>query len=179
MMERVFDPYLVQHTNILANKAGLLTQTELDVFEFDAVITRCSSLYRELPRAQGTLKQFQWIHHYLFQDVYEWAGKIRKVDIAKWHFDWGLATKQINDQASIEAMATNDVTLLVEMFRTITKPLSQPLAAERQFSHLVNEQYRALANTARELSAKDYAALQVKYAYQRADHHNNAGSEQK
>ena len=243
MMERAFDPYLVPHTAVLANKAGILTQAELDTFEYDAVITRCSTLYRQLPRAQGTLEQLRWIHHYLFQDVYEWAGQIRKVDIAKgdgepfqpldffdtgvqyservlrednllrgldyegfitrlsvsynnfnilhpfregngrtqrvfwdivakdagWHFDWGLTTRQINDQASIAAMATNDVALLVAMFRTITKPLSQPLVAEQQFSHLVDEQYHALANTARELSAKDYAALQAKYSYQQSD----------
>lgn len=29
------------------------------------------------------LKHLQSIHYYIFQDVYEWAGKIRKVDIAK------------------------------------------------------------------------------------------------
>ena len=29
------------------------------------------------------LKHLQAIHKYIFQDVYEWAGKIRKVDIAK------------------------------------------------------------------------------------------------
>lgn len=29
------------------------------------------------------LKHLQSIHKYIFQDVYEWAGKIRKVDIAK------------------------------------------------------------------------------------------------
>lgn len=66
-------------------------------------------------------------------------------------------------------MATNDVKLLVAMFRTITKPLSQPLMAEQQFSHLVDEQYHALANTARKFSSQDYADLQAKYSYQQPD----------
>ncbi|MFT8574019.1 MAG: hypothetical protein ABF770_09915, partial [Bifidobacterium aquikefiri] len=33
--------------------------------------------------AEGTVSQLQWIHHYLFQDVYEWAGRIRTIDMSK------------------------------------------------------------------------------------------------
>jgi cell filamentation protein len=29
------------------------------------------------------LKHLQAIHAYIFQDVYDWAGELRKVDIAK------------------------------------------------------------------------------------------------
>ncbi|HHV11907.1 MAG TPA: hypothetical protein GXX75_16660 [Clostridiales bacterium] len=29
------------------------------------------------------LKHLQAIHEYIFQDIYEWAGKLRTVDIAK------------------------------------------------------------------------------------------------
>ena len=35
------------------------------------------------PVAQGTLRQLQQIHRQLFQDIYDWAGQIRTVDIAK------------------------------------------------------------------------------------------------
>jgi cell filamentation protein len=34
-------------------------------------------------RAEGTVSQLQWIHHYLFQDVYEWTGRIRTIDMSK------------------------------------------------------------------------------------------------
>lgn len=34
-------------------------------------------------KAEGTLEQLQWIHRYLFQDVYDWAGKIRTIDMSK------------------------------------------------------------------------------------------------
>ena len=34
-------------------------------------------------RGKYDLKHLQAIHKYIFQDVYEWAGEIRKVDIAK------------------------------------------------------------------------------------------------
>ena len=36
-----------------------------------------------LPVAQGTLRQLQQIHRQLFQDIYDWAGQIRTVDIVK------------------------------------------------------------------------------------------------
>lgn len=32
---------------------------------------------------EGTVKQLQWIHHFLFQDVYVWAAQIRTIDMSK------------------------------------------------------------------------------------------------
>lgn len=38
---------------------------------------------RESPPAEGTLEQLRRIHRFLFQDVYDWAGEIRTIDMGK------------------------------------------------------------------------------------------------
>lgn len=77
------DPYLIPGTDILRNLVGATTAEDLEAAENDFVSVRALELLTNPPEAQGTLKQLQWIHHQLFQDVYDWAGQIRTVDIAK------------------------------------------------------------------------------------------------
>ena len=205
MVDEVFDPYLIPHTRVLKNKLNVQTQEELDFFENDLVSVRSYKLYENLPHVEGTVKQLQWIHHYLFQDVYDWAGQIRTIDMSKgsgepfhpleymgvgiryceqtlkndnllqglsidefisklsvnynnfnvlhpfregngrtqrvfwdivardagYHFDWGLITQRINDEASIQAKDANDTKLLEDMFHIITKPLNVELLAQQ------------------------------------------------
>ncbi len=237
MVDEVFDPYLIPHTRVLKNKLNVQTQEDLDFFENDLVSVRSYKLYENLPHAEGTVKQLQWIHHYLFQDVYDWAGQIRTIDMTKgggepfhpleymgvgiryceqtlkndnllqglsidefisklsvnynnlnvlhpfregngrtqrvfwdivardagYHFDWGLITQRINDKASICAKDTNDINLLEDMFHIITKPLQVELLAQKQFAHLVEEEYGYAPNVASVLQDKDYAAYKTRY----------------
>ena len=83
MVDEVFDSYLIPHTRVLKNKLNVQTQEDLDFFENDLVSVRSYKLNENLPRAEGTVRQLQWIHHYLFQDVYDWAGQIRTIDMTK------------------------------------------------------------------------------------------------
>lgn len=53
------------------------------LFENESVTLRSSELVKIPLRAEGTFSQLQWIHHWLFQDVYEWAGQIRTIDMSK------------------------------------------------------------------------------------------------
>ncbi|MCH9277224.1 Fic family protein [Bifidobacterium amazonense] len=82
-LPEAFDPYLIPGTNILRNLVGATTADELEAAENDFVSVRILELREHPPKADGTLEQLQWIHHQLFQDVYDWAGQIRTVDIAK------------------------------------------------------------------------------------------------
>ncbi|MBT1173983.1 Fic family protein [Bifidobacterium sp. LC6] len=77
------DPYLIPGTDVLRNLVGATTAKDLEAAENDFVSVRALELRTNQPEAQGTLKQLQWIHYQLFQDVYDWAGQIRTVDIAK------------------------------------------------------------------------------------------------
>ena len=74
------DPYCYPGTSVLRNKLDLRTQEELDAFEASITAQRADE-----PPPTGRLgrRHYCAIHHHLFQDVYDWAGKIRTVRVAK------------------------------------------------------------------------------------------------
>lgn len=78
-----FDPYLIPGTNVLRNLAGATTEHQLSVIEHDLVGNRTIAFWENPPSVEGTLAQLRDIHHFLFQDIYEWAGEIRTIDMGK------------------------------------------------------------------------------------------------
>ena len=78
------DPYIDPETGILKNLRGSDTWPELNKAESELSSIRAAQLEeRGCPPLQGTLTDLQKIHHFLFQDIYEWAGQIRTVEIWK------------------------------------------------------------------------------------------------
>ncbi|WP_344204288.1 Fic/DOC family protein [Aeromicrobium alkaliterrae] len=78
------DPYLDPATGILRNKLGATDQIALDQAEGDLVFLRLTKLMSEgVSAPRGDLDEIREIHRTLFQDVYDWAGDIRTVDIRK------------------------------------------------------------------------------------------------
>ncbi len=77
------DPYTDPATGVLRNKLGLDTAAELAAAERE--ITHAALiLVRELPvRAAYDLPHLCAVHRRIFGDIYEWAGQIRTVAIAK------------------------------------------------------------------------------------------------
>ena len=77
------DPYLLPGTSVLRNRLGITDPIELHQYEFEATFTRQVELdARRLP-GNYDLDHLRAVHRHLFQDVYDWAGEIRTVDIAK------------------------------------------------------------------------------------------------
>jgi len=74
------DPYLVPGTSVLKNKLGITDPGKLDDAERLLVSQRLSE---GTPKGDFDLAHLQAIHRHLFQDVYEWAGELRTVEIAK------------------------------------------------------------------------------------------------
>lgn len=74
------DPYIDPETGILKNKLGLRTAADLDRHERRFVTARMAE---GAPAGQFDLAHLKAIHRHLFQDVYEWAGQTRSVEIAK------------------------------------------------------------------------------------------------
>jgi hypothetical protein len=74
------DPYVYPGTSILKNRLGIRKLSELDRVERQFVRER---IMEGIPRGDFDLKHLQAVHHHLFQDVYEWAGQIRTVEISK------------------------------------------------------------------------------------------------
>jgi len=77
------DPYVYPGTTILKNIPGIRNQKTLDRFEADRVGQRSLELIENPLSGLFDVVHLQRIHRYLFQDVYEWAGHFRTVDIAK------------------------------------------------------------------------------------------------
>jgi cell filamentation protein len=86
------DPYLYPGTNVLKNLRGLTDPELLECFEARRTHLRIAELI-ENPLLGGLdLAHLKAIHRYIFQDVYEWAGQFRTVNISKGGHLFGLAT---------------------------------------------------------------------------------------
>lgn len=81
--EPAVDPYLIPGTQVLRNLVGARDAETLSTIEFTWFTVRSIKLQTMRMPALGTVRQLQQIHHYLFQDVYDWAGKLRTVTISK------------------------------------------------------------------------------------------------
>lgn len=74
------DPYVYPGTQILRNKLDIHEAAELARVERRLVAVRVDE---GTPRGNFDLEHLKAMHHHLFQDVYEWAGQVRTVEIAK------------------------------------------------------------------------------------------------
>lgn len=70
-------------TTCLINKLGVRDETLLAQTESAYTLARAS--YLELHPLIGNfdLVHYQSIHRFLFSDLYEWAGKLRQIDLSK------------------------------------------------------------------------------------------------
>jgi cell filamentation protein len=77
------DSYVYPGTTVLRNKADLRDQVALDAFEADATAVRMLELVENPLPGEFDLQHLCAMHRYLFQDVYDWAGELRSVDISR------------------------------------------------------------------------------------------------
>lgn len=75
------DPYCYPGTDTLRNLLDIRDQAELAIVEAELALTRAEQFDADL--TQLNFGTFTDIHRWLFQDIYEWAGEIRTVDITK------------------------------------------------------------------------------------------------
>ncbi len=74
---------------MLENKLGITNQLELSRAEERVSKEKAKRLYdsRDIDRVEvGTFKGLSYIHNYLFEDIYEFAGKVRSQNISKGNF---------------------------------------------------------------------------------------------
>ena len=74
------DPYFLPDVPVLRNRLGLRDAAKLDRKERLLVSQRIRA---GVPEGRFNLAHLQDIHRHLFQDVYDWAGELRTVEIAK------------------------------------------------------------------------------------------------
>ncbi len=79
-MSDELDPYVYPGTSVLRNKLDIRSEQVLDRVERRLVAQRS----REgIPAGDFDLAHLQAIHRHLFQDIYEWAGQVRTVEMSK------------------------------------------------------------------------------------------------
>ncbi len=77
------DTYCYPSTDVLRNKAEITNAQDLDAYEGELSTLRSIEILESPIAGQFDLTHLQRIHLALFQDVYDWAGKIRTVDISR------------------------------------------------------------------------------------------------
>ncbi|SNX29206.1 cell filamentation protein [Polynucleobacter meluiroseus] len=77
------DTYCYPGTDVLRNKAEITNAEDLDAYEGELSTLRSIEILENPIAGQFDLAHLQRIHLALFQDVYDWAGKIRTVDISR------------------------------------------------------------------------------------------------
>ena len=74
------DPYLIPGSKVLRNRLGISDARELDRIERRLVGDR---MVERIPTGSFDLSHLRAIHRHLFQDIYDWAGELRTVEISK------------------------------------------------------------------------------------------------
>lgn len=77
------DPYLYPDSDVLKNLAGLQDSEELKNMEADYTLLRLSEIAEDESPTQFDFQTLCGLHYRIFQDVYEWAGKPRVINIEK------------------------------------------------------------------------------------------------
>lgn len=79
------DPYLDKETGILRNLLGIKTKYELAGAEARLTAVEITALMTEgiPPYNEFTKNLFLDVHKQIFKDIYNWAGKIRTVELSK------------------------------------------------------------------------------------------------
>lgn len=111
--------YTDPKTGILRNLADITDPDDLLFFESGAVAKRIQELYEKPIRIKG-VDSLLSIHRHLFQDVYSWAGKRRKVEISK-------AGKQFFPTTHFDN-AFRFIETLISDYRSISKGDNQQIA---------------------------------------------------
>jgi cell filamentation protein len=86
------DPYLYPGTSVLKNLRGLSDPELLARFEARQTHRRIAELIDTAVEGGFDVAHLKAIHRHIFQDVYEWAGEFRTVNISKGGHLFGLAT---------------------------------------------------------------------------------------
>ena len=75
--------YCYPNSNVLINKLGITDIDTLQKAEMDYTFVRLMDLQKKPLSGDFSFTHLKRIHKYIFQDLYDWAGKVRTVNISK------------------------------------------------------------------------------------------------
>lgn len=77
------DIYLYEDCDVLKNKLNIKEQKKLEEAEANYVVYRLNAIHLNPLKGNYDYVHFLNMHHYIFQDLYEWAGQQRKINMMK------------------------------------------------------------------------------------------------
>lgn len=95
------DPYMEPGATVLRNKLGITDRYTLSIREEEFARLRTQELAAEGVTGRFDLEHFSSIHGYIFQDIYEWAGQPRTVNIGKGGTFFARASRIDTEMAEI------------------------------------------------------------------------------
>ena len=104
---------------ILANKLGITDQIELAKAEEKISKQKAKQLFDlgDMNKVEvGTFAGLAFIHTYLFADIYDFAGKLREVNIAKGNFRFAPLMYLKTSLKHIDAMLQTDFDGIIEKY---------------------------------------------------------------
>ena len=72
--------YCYTNTNVLINKLNITDSELLFMAEEKYTLLRLHELQKKPIKGSFDFEHLKAIHKYIFQDLYEWAGQVRKVE---------------------------------------------------------------------------------------------------
>lgn len=123
------DPYL-QPNGTLKNNLGVTDPQVLSQLEADFTDYRLATVEEDGPQGPFTYARFKATHHYLFQDIYSWAGEPRITELYK-AAQIGGPLHQFTPVAELEDEAERIFTSLSEVdeYRGLDRPTFSVRAA--------------------------------------------------
>jgi len=96
------DPYVYPGTDILKNILGIQDRKTLDDAEADYVSLRLRELAGSPLKGDYDFAHIAKMHKYIFQDIYDWAGDIRTINIEKDEPALGGLSIEYSDKSTIK-----------------------------------------------------------------------------
>lgn len=96
------DPYLYPNSEVLRNLADIHDEQTLKDMEADYTLYRLSEIVMESDWIRFDFDSLCKMHHHIFQDIYEWAGKPRILNIEKAEVVLGELSIEYSDAYDIE-----------------------------------------------------------------------------
>ena len=72
-----------ENTSVLKNKFGIRDEAKLNIMEQNITSMMIAKALIELSLDNVDFEFYKKLHEYVFSDIYEWAGKIRTINISK------------------------------------------------------------------------------------------------
>ena len=128
--DEIWNEYFYPNTKTFINKLGIKNDKDLLVKEAELSFNRLVELNENDITLDFDINHLCYINWYIFQDLYEWAGKIRNVNIS-------TGSSNFADYSMLREGLTYEINLMKEDYKNVTskESLSQFLA--EYYTHLL------------------------------------------